>query len=128
MRDFFGEWGFVCLDFHGWISMDGSSAPEFSVNPVALLDLACLYEHLLAPTVLFVVLPMPQIVITITINLPTIAVSFLVVATLALVDVAVGLREDQTADSLAPTTSLVELAVDLCSVLVDRLAIAEGEI
>ena len=108
--------------------MDGSSAPEFSINPVALLDLACLYEHLLAPTVLFVVLPMPQIVIAITVNLPTVAVSFLVVATLALVDVAVGLREDQTADSLAPTTSLVELTVDLCSVLVDRLAIAEGEI
>ena len=71
---------------------------------------------------------MAHVVIAVNVYLATIAIALHIVARLTLIDVAVGLGEDQAADAFAAAGALVKLAINLRAILVNRLAIAQLEV
>ena len=71
---------------------------------------------------------MAHVVIAVAVYLPSITISFLVISALALINMTVGLGENQTANTLATAGALVKLAVYLSTILINRLSITQGKV
>lgn len=90
---------------------------------MTLLHFPVLRVHLLAPAILFVVLPVPDVVITIAVDLSPEPITALVLD-LTLVDVAVRLCENEPADAIAYCLLRIVLAVERRPLVVGRFTVS----
>ena len=91
---------------------------EFTIFPEALFYFTSFDINLFSPSIFGIVFPMPDVIITVHVYLPSKAISLLVIFTLTFVDMRIGLRENLSANALDLPGFGVQLAINLCSVFV----------